>query len=51
LRAELEHRGAIDAGAQVALTWDDTQSPALHVWLVEASGAVPTGARVVPLAG
>jgi acyl-ACP thioesterase len=51
LRAELEHRGAIDAGAQVALTWDDTQSPALDVWLVEASGAVPTGARVVPLAG
>ncbi len=48
LRAELEHRGAIDAGAAVGLTWDDAP-PALHVWLVDASGDVPTGARVEPL--
>jgi acyl-ACP thioesterase len=50
LRAELEHRAAIDAGADVTLTWTDGPA-ALHVWLVDAAGGVPTGALVQPLAG
>ena len=50
LRAELEHRAAIDAGSDVVLTWADAPT-SLHVWLVGAAGGVPTGAMVRPLAG
>jgi acyl-ACP thioesterase len=50
LRAELEHRGAIDAGSEVTLRWADAPD-ALQVWLVDAAGNVPTGACVEPLAG
>lgn len=49
LRAEVEHRTAIERGAEVELLTADTAAGGLDVWIT-ADGAVATTARVTPSA-
>jgi acyl-ACP thioesterase len=48
LRAELEHRGAIEQGAAVEVRTVTTDDGALALWIV-ADGVVAASARVAPL--
>lgn len=48
LRAELEHRNAVERGASVDLLAADTDTGGLDVWLV-ADGQVAASARLTPL--
>jgi acyl-ACP thioesterase len=49
LRAEVEHRNAIERGAHVELLTADTDGGGLDLWIA-ADGDVASTARVVPLA-